>query len=192
VCWGLVCLTVPLLSHAGKLYKWVDQDGNVTYQDQQPPGEATVIQDDTTTTASPASGTAADTAQQNAVEANPVTLFSVPICSTCDLVRMVLEQNKVPFEEKNADRSVEVQQEMEAKAGQLTVPILIIGEEVLPGFNGPAILQALKTAGYSLVQRPGTQQTAGAGEEESDVEQPELESGNAPESEVSGTQSTNY
>ncbi len=192
VCWGLVCLTVPLLSHAGKLYKWVDEDGKVTYQDQPPLGEATVIRDDSTTAASPASGTAANTAQQTAVEANPVTLFSVPICNTCDLVRMVLEQNKVPFEEKNADRSVEVQKEMQDKAGQLTVPILIIGEKVLTGFNGPELIQELKTAGYTLVQRRGAQQAAGASAEESDAGQPELEPGDVQESKAPGTQSTNY
>ncbi len=192
LCWGLVCLTVPLLSHAGKLYKWVDQNGNVTYQDQPPPGEATVIQDDSTTAASAVSGAAANAAQQTAAEANPVTLFSVPICNTCDLVRMVLEQNKVPFEEKNADRSVEVQQEMEAKAGQLSVPLLIIGEKVITGFNGSEIMQELKTAGYNVVQRRGAQQAAGAGEEESDLGQPKPETGDVQESEAPGTQSTNY
>ncbi len=192
VCWGLLCLMVPLLSHAGKLYKWVDQNGNVTYQDQPPPGEATVIQDDSPTAASPDSGTAANATQQTAAEAKPVTLFSVPICNTCDLVRMVLEQNKVPFEEKNADRSVEVQQELEAKAGQLTVPILIIGEKVLTGFNSPEIMHELKTAGYTLVQRQGAQKAAGAGEGESDLGQPQLEPGDVQESQTPGTQSTNY
>lgn len=192
VCWGLVCLTVPLFSHAGKLYKWVDQDGNVTYQDQPPPGEATVIQDDSATAASPASGAAADTAQQTAAETNPVTLYSVPICNTCDLVRMVLEQNKVPFEEKNADRSADVQQEMEAKAGQLTVPILIIGEKVLTGFNSPEIMQELKTAGYAVAQRRGVQQAAGEGEEEADADTPELEPNDVEGSEAPGSQATNY
>jgi glutaredoxin len=185
-------LTVPLLSHAGKLYKWVDPNGNVTYQDQPPPGEATVIQDDTTTAASADSQTAADRAQQAAAEANPVTLYSVPICSTCDLVRMVLEQNKVPFEEKNADRSPEVQQEMEAKAGQLTVPILIVGEKVLTGFNVQEIMQDLKTAGYALAPRRGPQQTAGANEDESGVGQPESEPDDVQESDAPGTPSTNY
>lgn len=192
VCWGIVCLTVPLLGHAGKLYKWVDQDGNVTYQDQPPPGEATVIQDDSTTSASPDSGTTAETTQQTVAEANPVTLFSVPVCNTCDLVRMVLEQNQVPFEEKNADRSVEVQQELEAKAGQLTVPILVIGEKVLAGFNVPEIMQELKTAGYSLAQRRGVQPDAGASQEESDAGQPELEPGDVQEPEAPDTESATY
>lgn len=188
VCWGLMCLTMPLVSDAGKLYKWVDQDGNVTYQDQPPPGEATVIEDDSATAAS----TAFDAAQQSAAEANPVTLYSVPICSTCDLVRMVLEQNKVPFEEKNADRSVDVQQELEAKAGQLTVPILIIGEKVLTGFNVPEIAQELKTAGYTLAQQRAAPQAADAGEGESNLEQSELEPGDVQESGAPDTESTNY
>ncbi len=186
VWWAMVCLTVPLLSHAGKLYKWEDPDGNVTYQDQPPPGEATVIQDDTLDATSPASGAAANSAQQSAAEANPVTLYSVPICNTCDLVRMVLELNKVPFQEKNADRSQEVQQELEAKAGQLTVPILVIGEKVLTGFNRPEIMQELQIAGYTLAQPRGVQPTPGTDEEQADAGEPEPESGDIQE----GTQAT--
>jgi len=33
------------LTHAVKLYKWVDEQGNVTYQDQPPPANATEVEE---------------------------------------------------------------------------------------------------------------------------------------------------
>ncbi len=146
--------TVPFLSHAGKLYKWVDKDGSVTYQDQPPPGEATVLpggSDDV-------SETAGDDATQQAAGNQPVTLFSVPVCESCDLVRMVLEQNQIPFDEKNVQGNVATQKELEAKAGQLTVPVLVIGETTLTGFSISEIHRELASAGYPLAQRRGLQQ----------------------------------
>ncbi len=188
--WGLLCLTIPWSAHAGKLYKWVDKDGNVTYQDQEPPVEAVVLQDDSSPRSAAAS--AGDGAQQGAAETNPVTLYSVPMCDTCDLVRMVLELNSIPFEEKNADRSVEVQDELQAKAGQLTVPTLIIGEQVLSGFSGPEIRQGLEAAGYTLAERGGPPQTAGASAEETQLDQSEPNFDTEPEPGADDTQTSNY
>ncbi len=146
---GAAVATAPLSGQAGKMYKWVDNDGSVTYQDKPPPGEATVMPGDPDTT----SATADADATQQSGENQPVTLFSVPVCESCDLVRMILDQNKVPFDEKNVEGNVAAQKELEETAGQLTVPVLVIGDKAITGFSISEIHQQLVSAGYTLAQR---------------------------------------
>ncbi|MFQ5754789.1 MAG: DUF4124 domain-containing protein [Acidiferrobacterales bacterium] len=43
----IVLGATPLAVHAVKLYKWVDKNGHVTYQDKPPPPEADVVKEKT-------------------------------------------------------------------------------------------------------------------------------------------------
>lgn len=148
-----LCLLWPLASvHAQNLYKWVDEQGNVTYQDQPPPNagnmqafatDAEVLAE----TQNPAAG---------AIAENPVTLYSVNICDACDLVRNVLEKHNVPFTEKHADSDRSVQDELMKLSGQLSVPLLAIGPKVVYGYNSQAITDELARAGYPIEGRPGS------------------------------------
>lgn len=126
------------------LYKWVDEDGNITYQDSPPPGasdEAKPYAED------------AEVAAERSDAAGPdvsVTLYTVPICDACDLVRNLLEKNGIPFEEKDAGSSVSVQNELMELAGQLSVPMLAIGDGLVSGYSSNAINTALSSAGFIL------------------------------------------
>lgn len=129
-----------------KLYKWVDEDGNVTYQDQPPPDgsgqQETFVED---------LGSSEPAAAQPDVN---VVLYSIETCDACDLVRKILEDQRVAFQEKNAEDDVDVQAEIREVAGTLSVPVLVIGDEVLTGYNKRMVLNELEDAGL-------TQQAAG-------------------------------
>jgi len=125
---------------AQKLYKWVDQQGNVTYQDQPPPKDANVLGE--YLTPSGEGGEQTGTA--------PVTLYSVANCDACDLVRLLLQKNSVPFEEKNPSQDTAAANELKEKSGQVSVPSLTIGEKLLMGYNSLAIRDELKAAGYNV------------------------------------------
>jgi len=126
------------------LYKWVDEDGNITYQDSPPPGAS----DDAKPYAEDA-----EVAAERSDAAGPdvsVTLYSVPVCDACDLVRNLLEKNGIPFEERDAGSSVSVQNELMELAGQLSVPMLAIGDGLVSGYSSNAITTALSSAGFTL------------------------------------------
>lgn len=133
-------------AHAQKMYKWVDEQGNVFYQDQLPAGA------DSTLEAYAEDPELVEQKQQDpiaaAVAKNPVTLFSIPVCDACDLVRNVLKKNSVPFTEKDANDNPAVQNELMKLSGQLSVPLLTIGPKVVYGYNSMAIEEELSSAGY--------------------------------------------
>lgn len=147
--------------NGGKLYKWVDEDGNVTYQDTPPPGSGGQVE----TIAAPAADE--ETAGSRAMPAVDLTFYAIETCEACDLVRQLLRERGIPFEEKNAEGSKEVQDELREVAGALSVPVLQIGDQVLKGYNRALLLNELEEAGFPTTPaRTGNQgetETAGAG-----------------------------
>lgn len=134
---------------AQDMYKWVDGQGNVTYQDQPPPGQedsAAPFAED----AEVAAALAAEKARGENRSSVPVTLYSIPVCDACDLVRMFLDKNGVPYTEKDADKDMTAQQEMKKLSGQLSVPMLVVGDNVVNGYSTTALEAQLVNAGYEL------------------------------------------
>ena len=133
-------------AQAQDLYKWVDEDGNVTYQDSPPPGD--------TGAAKPFAEDAevAAEAENDALPDVSVTLYSVPICDSCDLVRNLLQKYGVPFDEKDASDDVAVQAEVREIAGQLTVPVLAVGDSMVTGYSSSGITAELTSAGFTPVR----------------------------------------
>lgn len=123
-----------------KMYKWVDEDGNVTYQDRPPPDESGQVQ----TFQQPSSQSPEGTAFPDVA----VTLYSIEQCDACDLVRKLLNERGMPFTEKDADNDAEIQAELKEAAGKLSVPVLVIGDEALTGYNKELILNELEEAGF--------------------------------------------
>ena len=130
-----------------KLYKWVDEDGNITYQDRPPPGDPSQVETfiDATGVAETESAPLPDV---------DVVLYAIEVCDVCDLVRTVLDERGVPFEEKNADNNPEVQAELREVAGVLSVPVLVIGGEAIKGYNKDLILNELEEVGFSIAVEP--------------------------------------
>ena len=137
------------IADATSLYKWVDENGNVTYQDSPPPNH---VEFEETTIDRPAAPLDDETGQliEEAALSNPVSLYSVPVCDSCDLVRMLLERHSIPFAEKNVRSNLAMQNELEEKSGALVVPTLIIGDKILDGFSRSAITSSLTEAGFPM------------------------------------------
>jgi len=49
------------------------------------------------------------------------------------------QQNNVAFEEYDVQADVNKRQEMVAKSGQMGVPVIVIGDEIVVGFDKPFI-----------------------------------------------------
>ena len=136
---------------AAELYKWVDEFGNVTYQDSPPPSSVS-FEEQIYTDPNQSLEETVTLEIEEAAHISPVILFSVPICDACDLVRFYLEQNSVPFAEKNIQNNVTLQQELKTLADALRVPTLMIGDELIDGYSKSAMRNSLIENGYPIEQ----------------------------------------
>jgi len=138
-------------ANAAKLYKWVDEYGNVTYRDTPPTKEGTRYEEKDISGGRAAEG--ASDAMNAAAEAAPVVIYRTPSCSPCDSAAAYLNSRGVPFTEKDVEGNGELQQELKAKAGQISVPTIMIGEKVMKGYMQSLLEGELDAAGYPKVEK---------------------------------------
>lgn len=153
----LALLTVGMISAhvtaaAGTLYKWVDKDGKVTYQDQPPPPGAGRVEE------RHVKGGGADDSDATSELAlkHPVVIYTIPKCSSCDLARSYLQKRQVPFTEKNvAQGNLANQKELQDRFGELVVPTILVGSKAMKGGYSESLLEGeLDAAGYPNPKKP--------------------------------------
>ncbi|MFC1643817.1 glutaredoxin family protein [Candidatus Omnitrophota bacterium] len=72
-----------------------------------------------------------------------VMVYSTPTCPHCLKVKQFLKDSGVEFEEIDVSADQGKVQEMVEKSGQMGVPVLEIGGDIIVGFDKDKILQAL-------------------------------------------------
>lgn len=74
-----------------------------------------------------------------------ITVYSTPTCVFCHALMAWLEKKNIEFEEKDLSDE-KIREKLEKKYGRefKSVPITEIGDELIEGFNRPAIKRALK------------------------------------------------
>ncbi len=77
------------------------------------------------------------------------TLYRIPECDACDEVKEFLNARGISVTSKNVDKNVALQSELLEFSSELTVPVTIIGEEMISGYNRTKLLSVLKAAGYT-------------------------------------------
>ena len=128
------------------LYRWVDKDGKVIFSDTPPPAD---VKDATQKRYGQAIPDQEQPyATQQAMKRNPVMLYVVPNCDPCAKGRELLSNRGVPFSERDAQSNIETQQALKKLTGDLNVPLLVIGENRIKGFEEGSWNSALDTAGY--------------------------------------------
>ncbi|MFH1704713.1 MAG: glutaredoxin family protein [Patescibacteria group bacterium] len=68
-------------------------------------------------------------------EGKKVIVYSTPTCGYCKMAKTYFEKNGVEYEEKDVSSDIEARQEMIKKSGQMGVPVILIGDEFVIGFN---------------------------------------------------------
>ncbi|MSU44633.1 NrdH-redoxin [Candidatus Nomurabacteria bacterium] len=72
-----------------------------------------------------------------------VTIFSTPSCRFCHMAKEFFKEKNVTYTEYDVASNLEKRKEMIDKSGQMGVPVILIGEEIIIGFNKPKIVQLL-------------------------------------------------
>ncbi|MFA7191695.1 MAG: glutaredoxin domain-containing protein [Candidatus Paceibacterota bacterium] len=72
-----------------------------------------------------------------------VTVYSTPTCHFCHMAKDYFKENNVAFEDFNVSEDLGKRQEMIQKSGQMGVPVIIIDDKLIVGFNKPQIAELL-------------------------------------------------
>jgi len=104
-----------------------DNEGNQSYQKACPP--------DTHLVEKKKISVGKDTSKEVNLSKLNVVLYTIPECTTCEEVAIYLKSRDVPFSEVDVSKDVKLQQELTKKTGKLSVPVTVIGEDVISGYN---------------------------------------------------------
>ena len=72
-----------------------------------------------------------------------ITIYSTPTCVYCNMAKKFFQANNAAFTEHNVATDLEKRKEMIDKSGQMGVPVLDIGGEIIVGFDEARIKTAL-------------------------------------------------
>ncbi len=72
-----------------------------------------------------------------------IVIYSTPTCHFCSLAKDYFNKNNIQFETFDVASNLEKRKEMVEKSGQLGVPVILIDNQVIVGFDKSHIDQVL-------------------------------------------------
>jgi glutaredoxin len=129
-----------------QVYRYTDSDGHIVYSDRQPPSTAKNVQPKRLG-ANYIETSQLPLAAQQAIERNPVTLYTYDCGDVCQQAEALLNRRGVPFttvDVTQADNGAKLQ----SLTGEQRVPVLQVGEKVQKGFLESRWQAVLDEAGY--------------------------------------------
>ena len=73
-----------------------------------------------------------------------VTVYSTPTCPYCKLAKKFLTEHNVKFTDIDVSADGDAAQKMIKKTGQMGVPVIEIGDELIIGYDEKKLRKALK------------------------------------------------
>jgi len=73
-----------------------------------------------------------------------VVVFSTPACPWCKKVKSYLKSHSITFKDIDVSRDVNAARDMVRRTGQQGVPVILIGNRTIVGFNKPLINKLLE------------------------------------------------
>ena len=73
----------------------------------------------------------------------PVTIYSTPTCHFCHMAKEFFTEKGVEFTAYDVASDATKRQEMIQMTGQLGVPVIVIGDDVMVGFDRGRLAQKL-------------------------------------------------
>ena len=64
-----------------------------------------------------------------------ITIYSTPTCHFCHMAKDYFDAHDLKYEDYNVAVDAEKRKEMVEKTGQMGVPVIVIGDQVIIGFD---------------------------------------------------------
>ncbi len=75
-----------------------------------------------------------------------VIIYTTPTCPYCKMAKEFFKANKIEYEDIDVSTNREAAEHMIEKSGQMGVPVIEIGDQMIVGFDKPALKKALGIA----------------------------------------------
>jgi len=75
-----------------------------------------------------------------------ITIYSTPTCHFCHMAKDFLNEKGIPFTDYNVAQDAVKRQEMIQLTGQLGVPVIVINDTIMVGFDKDRLMQKLGIA----------------------------------------------
>ncbi len=75
-----------------------------------------------------------------------VTIYSTPTCHFCHMAKDFFTKNNIAFIDHNVATDLEKRQEMMQKSGQMGVPVITVGDELVVGYDQERLAALLGVA----------------------------------------------
>jgi len=72
-----------------------------------------------------------------------VMIYSTPSCHFCHMAKDFFKEKNIAYTDYDVAGNPDKRKEMVEKSGQMGVPVILIGEQMVIGFNKPKIVQLL-------------------------------------------------
>ena len=72
-----------------------------------------------------------------------VTIYSTPSCHFCHMAKDFFKENNIQYTEYDVATDMAKRAELIDKSGQMGVPVIIIGDDLVVGFNKPKVVELL-------------------------------------------------
>ncbi len=72
-----------------------------------------------------------------------VSIYTTDTCTYCKMAKELFNEHKIKYNEYNVGTDTEKRQEMIEKSGQMGVPVIVVDDEVMVGFDADTLKQAL-------------------------------------------------
>lgn len=72
-----------------------------------------------------------------------VVIYSTPVCMYCKMAKEWFEKNKIQYLEYDLSSDSVKREEVFKKTGQMAVPVIEIGDEIIIGFDKSKLLKLL-------------------------------------------------
>jgi glutaredoxin-like YruB-family protein len=147
-----VCAIITSDAALAQLYRWTDAEGRVHYSNVAAPAGAKPVEMRLGEVGGPA--VPAQIAQSSAAKSSPATprpaaapaprvvMYATSWCPYCEKARVLFRSQGVTFTEHDIEKSAEARAEHKRLGGR-GVPLIVVGDKTLKGFNEQKIRAAL-------------------------------------------------
>ncbi len=73
------------------------------------------------------------------MQSEKVTIYTTPTCHFCKEVKAFFKEHNVQYEEKDVMTDTAARREMIERSHQMGVPVIMLGDEMIVGFNKEAL-----------------------------------------------------
>lgn len=80
---------------------------------------------------------------ENSTNNNDVVIYTTPTCQYCKKTKQFLDERDIDFTEYDVSEDQDKRQEMVEKSGQMGVPVTVVGDDIITGFNETRLKEVL-------------------------------------------------